>query len=214
MLKSILTAYNIYNGVIMIKREYYEVCPAMLKSLSAFVDYCIIFVFVFVACLIFRGHIYAHVNALINSGLDLSSKSYSVPNSVNTDIGGLDDLGMGNIGVGGLETQILQFLSSILSDFKFIFLIFTALQISFWVMVLSFFFSGKTVGSKLFKIKLVMNDNEKIEADNTQRFLRGLIIFLDFFFLFGILTFISVFRRDKRSLAEILSKTITLRKIK
>lgn len=130
----------------MIKREDYEVCPAMLKSLSAFVDYCIIFVFVFVACLIFRGHIYAHVDALINSGLDLSSKSYSVPNSVNMDIGGLGDLGMGNIGAVGLETQILQFLSSMLSDFKFIFLIFTALQISFWGMVLSFSLVVKQLG--------------------------------------------------------------------
>lgn len=86
------------------------------------------------------------------------------------------------------------------------------MYISFWGMVVSFLFIGETPGSKIFKLKLFDIDVRTREADFSQRFIRLIIYIADFFFLFGIGTLYSLFNKEKRGVAEILSGTIAMRK--
>lgn len=181
-----------------VENKQYEICSSFLRSLSAFVDYIIIFLIFFILSLFFKNMIYGIIDVKVNS---LIGNNVNDLNNYSSDIN-----------TSGFISEIKQSIGVFLSEFKtFIYVLFV-MYISFWGMVVSFLFIGETPGSKIFKLKLFDIDVRTREADFSQRFIRLIIYIADFFFLFGIGTLYSLFNKEKRGVAEILSGTIAMRK--
>lgn len=181
--------------------EQYEICSPFKRSLAAFIDYLIIFVFFYIISLFFKQSVNSFIdlkfNSLINNNIN-DVNAYSDPNN-GIDLGGFIDI-------------MKQLTGDLLNDIRPLIYISMILYFSFWGMVVSFLFIGKTPGSKLLKINLFDKDVRTREADIYQKSIRFLIYFLDFFFIFGVGTLFAFFNKDKRGISEILSGTIVLTK--
>lgn len=173
----------------------YEPVPSFIKSFSAGIDYIIIFIFFLCLSYFFKHQIHIMMNHSFNESL-----------GNNIDI----ESGVNSLYSTGENTS---YFNSFLTEFNDIFYLAIVGYFSFWGLVISFFFTGHTVGSRLFSLKLCDINNKAHEATPLQRFIRCGVYFIDFSFLFGLGTIYSIFNKEKRSLAEVISKTIVLRRI-
>lgn len=183
-----------------IDNKNYQICSGFIRSIAAFIDFFLIFLIFLIISLFFKSYIFhlidLKINTLINNNINVSDVNmYS-----------------NDIGVSDLLSGIKQSFGIFVSEFKFLFYILILMYFSFWGMIISFLFIGKTPGSKIFKLKLFDIDVRTREADLTQRVIRVIIYLADFFFIFGLGTLYSIFNKDKRGLAEIVSGTIALRR--
>ena len=182
-----------------IENKEYQICSSLLRSLAAMIDYTIIFFIFILISLFFKSYIYSFIDLKINS---LVGENINNLNMYSDNLNEVD-----------LIAGIKQSIGIFMSEFKTIFYILILMYISFWGMVVSFIFIGETPGSRLLKLKIFDVDVRTRGAETSQRIIRVLIYLADFFFLFGIGTLYSLFNKEQRGVAEIISKTIVLRRI-
>lgn len=173
----------------------YTATPSIIKSLAAGIDYVLIFIVCFILSYFFRGYIH-----------HIMSHSFDDTLGNNIDI---------NTGVNSLYAtgENTSYFNSFLSGFNDIFYLSIVAYAAWWGLVASFFFTGKTPGTRLFKLKLCDVKYRGYEATLLQRAIRCTVFFIDFCFLFGIGTFFSLFNKEKRTLAEYASNTIILTRV-
>lgn len=186
------------DNIKFVENKQYKICSSFTRSLSSFIDYIVIFLIFFILSLCFKHEIYSIIDTKINS---LIGENVNNLNNYSQEINELD-----------LIAEIKQNIGIFFSEFKGIIYILILMYISFWGMIVSFLFIGNTLGSKIFQLKLFDIDVRTREADFMQRFIRMIIYIADFFFLFGLGTLYSLFNKEKRGIAEILSGTITMSK--
>lgn len=172
----------------------YENVSSFIKSLSAGIDYILIFISFLCISYFFKHQIHTFMNHSFNESL-----------GNNIDI----ESGVNSLYSAGENTS---YFNNFLTGFNDIFYLAIIGYFSFWGLVVSFFFTGHTVGSRLFSLKLCDINNKAHDATPLQRLIRCGVYFIDFSFLFGLGTLYSIFNKEKRSLAEILSKTIVLKR--
>lgn len=177
------------------KKIKYETAPSFVKSLAAGIDYTIIFIFFLCLSFFFKNQIHHFMNQ-----------------SLNQSLGNNIDL---NVGINSLYSSggDSGYFTSLITGFNDIFYMAIVGYFSFWGLVVSFFFTGKTPGSRLFKLKLCDTSNKAFEATPLQRLIRCGVYFIDFSLLFGLGTLYSLFNKDKRTLAEVASKTVVLKRL-